>query len=63
MNLIKTQNPWFPAIVDELFNTSWSPAAPHKGGTLPAVNIIEEGQKRFRNRSRRGCTKRWFAVQ
>lgn len=42
MNLIKTQNPWFPAIVDELFNTSWSLAAPHKGGTLPAVNIIEE---------------------
>jgi len=42
MNLIKTQNPWFPAIVDELFNSSWRPAAPHKGGTLPAVNIIEE---------------------
>jgi len=42
MKLINTTTPWFPTIVDELFNTGWAQRPAIKTGTLPAVNVLEE---------------------
>ena len=42
MNLIRKQNPFFPSLVDELFNQDRRLRTPSISSTTPAVNIIEQ---------------------
>ena len=42
MNLIRKQNPFFPSLVDELFNQDRRVRTSSISSTTPAVNIIEQ---------------------
>ena len=42
MNLIRKQNPFFPSLVDELFNQDRRVKTSSISSTTPAVNIIEQ---------------------
>ena len=42
MNLIRKQNPFFPSLVDELFNQDRRLRTSSLSSTTPAVNIIEQ---------------------
>ena len=42
MNLIRKQNPFFPSLVDELFNQERRVRTSSISSTTPAVNIIEK---------------------
>ena len=42
MNLIRKQNPFFPSLVDELFNQDRRLRTSSISSTTPAVNIIEQ---------------------
>ena len=42
MNLIRKQNPFFPSLVDELFNQDMRVRTSSISSTMPAVNIIEQ---------------------
>ena len=42
MNLIRKQNPFFPSLVDELFNQDRRVRTPSISSTTPAVNLIEQ---------------------
>jgi HSP20 family protein len=42
MNLIRKQNPFFPSLVDELFNHDRRVRTSSISSTTPAVNIIEQ---------------------
>ena len=42
MNLIRKQNPYFPSLVDELFNQDRRVRTSSISSTMPAVNIIEQ---------------------
>ena len=42
MNLIRKQNPFFPSLVDELFNQDRRVKTSSISSTTPAVNIIEK---------------------
>ena len=41
MNLIKRQNPWFPALTDDFFKNDWNVNVPSFSTSIPAVNIKE----------------------
>ena len=42
MNLIRKQNPFFPSLVDELFNQDRRVRTSSISSTTPAVNLIEQ---------------------
>jgi HSP20 family protein len=42
MNLIRKQNPFFPSLVDELFNQDRKVRTSSISSTTPAVNLIEQ---------------------
>ena len=63
MNLIRKQNPFFPSLVDELFNQDRRVRTSSISSTTPAVNIIEQDTQFLIELAAPGNKKEHFEIQ
>ncbi|MBT7654823.1 MAG: Hsp20/alpha crystallin family protein [Flavobacteriaceae bacterium] len=63
MNLIRKQNPFFPSLVDELFNQDRRLRTSSISSTTPAVNIIEQDTQFLIELAAPGNKKKDFEIE
>ena len=63
MNLIRKQNPFFPSLVDELFNQDRRVRTSSISSTTPAVNIIEQDTQFLIELAAPGNKKKDFEIE
>jgi HSP20 family protein len=63
MNLIRKQNPFFPSLVDELFNQDRRVRTSSISSTTPAVNIIEQDTQFLIELAAPGNKKEHFEIE
>ena len=63
MNLIRKQNPFFPSLVDELFNQDRRVRTSSISSTTPAVNLIEQDTQFLIELAAPGNKKEHFEIE